>query len=216
MDLLKPLRKLDDLIYGVHEKVYHKAYKSLGWSKYDLATKAEQVAGINAVGMATYDAIRYSINGGQLNLIFSLTWGLNAYEALHNSKKINKAAEEKEMSYMVRTGSPQIPDSGIYRGVKLSFATLSAVLGVYLWQNVSDDPFVKLYFLDAFTATGVFLFSASADYFKRQTMQPPKKKKKFFKTALEKIVSPFRPKPQLQPEKATERQTLEHLLVSRI
>ena len=201
------LRSLDELIWKQFEKITQKAYKELGWNKYDLANLSDLISCTGFMMEGGFFPLNDLITKNFSGLFQDIVVFGVGYHLLSTSLEDNRGKEREELKKLSYDRTLPKPKLHWWRPPALLLSSLPAYL-VTKWQIIGYPVFPELtasgsqnyttnFTFAVICASTYFTGSLIASYFRDQNMTSPTTKKPFFKTMYEKI-NPF--KGEMVPE----------------
>ncbi len=190
MGLTDLLTTVDEAIWRQFEKITLKAEKELGWSKYDLAHKANIVEGCAGLSCLTY----ITASGVMMNDFKYMLLGIGvAPVAVYNHFQNRKIIEQREKSELYSSigGVVEAPLFGPFRPIAGAMGTLAISQGIF-GLSFSPTPEVSkqqivAYGLMIVAIGAAYVFRETGDYFLTQIPRPPSAKKTVWQFVKEKV-----------------------------
>ncbi|MFA6462228.1 MAG: hypothetical protein WCV90_08255 [Candidatus Woesearchaeota archaeon] len=198
--------KADMAIWNGFEKATTYCQDHFGYSKYDLAKRAEVAGRVSLFGMAAYFGLATILQGNYstpAHYLISLGFvgGVTAVEArsLAGINERYQKAEDRELELITETGCPSQPKFSGWRAFKNIYVPLSFVMaGIYSLVTNTPMPACEnhpelcpqLSFLVKSAAAGALLAvegGFGAEYFLEQVYVPPTTQKGVLKAIRDKF-----------------------------
>lgn len=232
MSVRDKLESLDQAILNQYEKVTQVAQKRFGLNKYDLVRACDKVSITAYSGAGVYFIVRGVI--GSMGNRSGLSTGLDlilggfasyiSYKSFRNYPKMRDSQQDVEEKLLLNEVRMPI-NNDTSRPLYLSLGTL--LLGLGISQLIYGSDWIipksipeadRLSYGNAQMLIDLCLGATlwaqtSAKYFRNTTMFPPgKSKQPIWKRALNYVTSPFRAKPQLEPEPVKEYRSIDEVV----
>ncbi len=187
MSLDDLLLKADIAIWKGFEKVTHYCHDHFGYTKWDLAKRADQASMLSLSIMGVYIGAANYQSGNLPAQIFGIAAGvgLNIFSGLSllGSNDRYHKKEEEETQKIIRTGCQPLPDYSPLRSGAAFLSNLFVGTAIYLVNNPTlidnvpkdNNHFEKIVSLSISAYLLATDFMIASNYFRDQTSPPPKK-----------------------------------------